>query len=140
MCYALFMNMNYQLWVRAHVPSSPKRALVGFVPATRQLHAEEEDGICWQWCLQCCVGTGGKPTRERHPWGFHPRGAAVSALSGGLARIGQVAIKEVVVQSCCRWTCLPKTVLSVYSLPGQHPLETLPNMRSEVEGTSKQPS
>lgn len=82
-------------------------------------------------------GAGGEPTSEMHPWGFHPRGATVSALSGGLARIGRVATKEVVVWSRCRWTCLPQTVLFVYSLPSQHPLETLLNM---VEGTSKQHS
>ena len=85
-------------------------------------------------------GAGGEPTSGTHPWGFHHWGATVSALSGGLARVGHVAAKEVVVQSCCRWRCLPKTVLFVYSLPSQHPLETLPKIGSKVEGASKQPS
>lgn len=31
-------------------------------------------------------GPGGEPTSEMHPWGFQPQAAAVSALSGGLAR------------------------------------------------------
>lgn len=85
-------------------------------------------------------GAGGEPTSKKHPWGFHPRATTMSALSCGLAQRGQVATKEVVVQSCCRWAYVPQTVLFVYSLPSQHPLGTLPNMGSKVEGTSKQPS
>lgn len=81
-------------------------------------------GICACYKVASCRGGGWHllavvPAVLCRHWGqTHQRKAPLGlppswSCGGGLARIGQVAIKEVVVQSCCRWTCLPKTVLCV---------------------------
>lgn len=78
------MSINHLLQV--YSPGSPKYASAASLLASRQLHAGEEESVC----RARSSGAGGEPTSETQPWGFHPWGLVVLALSGDMAWLVQV--------------------------------------------------